>query len=236
MKKVSSIRGIFVVCLFIWLFMLPLVAGASSFDNGVNLMIDKTTFAPGEEIRVGFHASGNWPSDAWIGIIPSGIQHGSEAVNDQHDITYQYIKKRTHGVMVFTAPGEGQWDLRMHDTDSNGREVASVSFTVGSAASVSSDAKLTLSKTVFSPGETIRVEFHGNSNWPSDAWIGIIPSGIQHGSEAINDQHDITYQYLNKRTHGVMEFAAPGPGQWDLRMHDTDSNGREITSVSFTVR
>jgi uncharacterized caspase-like protein len=95
-----------------------------------NLVLEKTVFAPGESIRVEFYASGNWARDAWIGIIPSNISHGSESVNDQHDITYQYIENRTNGAMVFTAPGSGQWDLRMHDTDSNGREVAYISFTV----------------------------------------------------------------------------------------------------------
>jgi len=51
------------------------------------------------------------------GIIPSTTAHGSEIVNDQYDITYQYIESRTSGVMYFKAPGAGKWDIRMHDTD-----------------------------------------------------------------------------------------------------------------------
>jgi len=98
------------------------------------------------------------------------------------------------------------------------------------------DSNLVLEKTVFAPGESIRVEFYASSNWARDAWIGIIPSNISHGSESVNDQHDITYQYIENRTNGVMIFTAPGPGQWDLRMHDTDRNGREVASISFTVR
>ncbi|MFH1148833.1 MAG: hypothetical protein V1736_14170, partial [Pseudomonadota bacterium] len=78
-----------------------------------------------------FSAPGYFARDAWVGIIPSHIAHGSEAENDKYDVTYQYLEKRTSGVLVFQAPKEsGQWDLRMHDTDGNGREVASVSFTV----------------------------------------------------------------------------------------------------------
>ncbi len=233
MKRSPGMRIVTIVCLFVWLLTLPLVVGASSDPS---LRLEKSMFVPGEEIRVNFHASGSWPRDAWIGIIPSNIPHGSEAVNDRHDITYQYIKNRTHGVMVFTAPGPGQWDLRMHNTDNNGQEMAYVSLHVGHATSTIDDSKLWLEKNEFSPGEQIRVTFHASSSWPRDAWIGIIPSNIPHGSEAVNDQHDITYQYIKNRTHGVMVFTAPGHGHWNLRMHDTDSNGREIASVSFRVR
>lgn len=130
MRKTESVRLLAVICILIWMLHLPLVAGAVSYIGGSALSLEKTSFTQGEAIRVQFTASGNWPRNAWIGIIPSHIPHGSESVNDRHDITYQYIEKRTSGVMVFTAPGPGQWDLRMHDTDDNGREVTSVSFTV----------------------------------------------------------------------------------------------------------
>lgn len=130
MRKLGSVRIVMIVSLFIWLLALPLVAGASSHNHEVGLSIEKNSYVQGEDILVRFHASANWPGDAWIGIIPSYVQHGSEEVNDEYDITYQYIEKRTQGMMVFTAPGPGQWDLRMHNTDSEGREISSVSFTV----------------------------------------------------------------------------------------------------------
>jgi len=130
MKKISNIFILTIVCLLSGMVSLPLGAEAVSYEKGIDLTISKTYYAPGEQIRVEFSASGNWVRDAWIGIIPSNIQHGSEAVNDQHDITYQYIEKRTSGSMIFTAPGPGQWDFRMHDTDGNGREVGHISFTV----------------------------------------------------------------------------------------------------------
>lgn len=130
MRKLGNVRILMIVSLFIYLLALPLVAGASSHNQEVGLTIEKTFYAQGEEILVKFHAPAYWPEDAWIGIIPSQIQHGSEEINDAYDITYQYIEKRTHGVMVFTAPEPGQWDLRMHNTDRTGKEISYVSFTV----------------------------------------------------------------------------------------------------------
>ena len=98
-------------------------------------------------------------------------------------------------------------------------------------------ATLRLDKHTFSPNEQVRVHFTAPSGFANNAWIGIIPSRIQHGSENVNDQHDLTYQYLSKRTSGTMVFTAPGsPGSYDFRMHDRDDNGHEVTSVTFTVR
>ncbi|MBN1572372.1 MAG: hypothetical protein JW984_04165 [Deltaproteobacteria bacterium] len=95
---------------------------------------------------------------------------------------------------------------------------------------------LVLNKYSYSPGETITVTFTAPVGYQSNAWIGIIPSHVPHGDEATNDQYDLTYQYLNGMTSGTMVFSAPGvPGSYDLRMHDTDSGGKEVSSVSFVV-
>lgn len=99
--------------------------------SDVQLQLNKTTFAPSEEIIVSFVASSTFASNAWIGVIPSSVAHGSETLNDQHDLSFQYINGRKSGNMVFNAPiKEGSYDLRMHDTDFNGNEVYAVSFEV----------------------------------------------------------------------------------------------------------
>jgi hypothetical protein len=90
--------------------------------------LNKTTFSPGEEIRVSFVALPTKTSNAWIGIIPSQIPHGNELVNDHHDLSYQYLRGGTFGELVFTAPTQtGSYDFRMND---NGKEIASTSFKV----------------------------------------------------------------------------------------------------------
>jgi len=107
------------------------VEGGGVLESEASLSLDKTVFSPGDEIRVYFKAPPGYPEDAWVGIIPSNIPHGSEATNDQHDITYQYLKGRKSGTLIFQAPSQtGSWDFRMNDTDNNGREVAYVSFVV----------------------------------------------------------------------------------------------------------
>jgi hypothetical protein len=198
-----------------------------------SVKLDKTTFACGEEIAVTFTAP-SYPENAWVGIIPSDIPHGDETQNDEHDVAYVYLEKQTSGVLNFFAPGKpGTYDFRMHDTDDNGKEVASISF---EAKVVTEGAELKLDKTIYAPGEEIRLAFTAPTVFGPKAWVGIIPSDVPHGSEDENDQHDVAYKYLDKKTQGLLVFEAPEKaGVYDFRMHDTDDNGNEITHIVFTV-
>ena len=198
------------------------------------LKVDKIHFKPGESIQVHFTAPANLPSNAWVGIIPSTIPHGSESENDKNDLTYQYLSKKTSGTLTFKAPTKpGLYDFRMNDSDSNGKEIATVSFSVGD----STYGSLRLDKYNFKANEGIKVHFIAPASFASNAWVGVIPSKTPHGSESENDKHDLAYQYLSKKTSGTLTFKAPAkPGLYDIRMNDTDNNGKEVTYVTFSVK
>jgi hypothetical protein len=205
---------------------------------GPTLRLDKTRFAPGEEIRVFFTAPPEYATDAWVGLVPSEIPHGDEVVNDRHVGHYEYLRSRAAGVLTFQAPARpGNWDLRMNDTDQQGREVASFGFTVEERRPRGAFAPaLRLAKMFYAPGEEIVISFTAPAAYPENAWIGILPSTVPHGDEAVNDSFDVCYQYLEGRTTGTIRLVAPTqPGRWDVRMHDTDSNGREVASLTFAV-
>ncbi len=214
------------------------VAGTDAPATAASLTLDKEVVTPGESISVQFTTPAEFAANAWIGIIPSAIQHGSESVNDQHDLAYQYLNGQTSGTLTFKAPSQpGSYDFRMHNTDDNGKEVTSVTFTVAGTATPATAVSLTLDKKVVTPGEAIAVQFTTPAGFATNAWVGIIPSDVQHGSESVNDEHDLAYQYLNGQTSGTLTFNAPSqPGSYDFRMHDTDNNGKEVTSVTFTVK
>jgi len=199
---------------------------------GGSLSLDKNAYDPGEEIKVSFNAPQGYANNAWIGIIPSSVAHGSEEENDKHDLAYQYLSGRTSGVLAFYSPMQlGSYDLRMHDSDDNGKEVASVTFSVRVSM-----GSLRLDREAYEPGEEIAVHFEASKGYPRDAWVGIVPSSVPHGSEEENDKHDLAYQYLEKKTAGTLVFQAPlDPGSYDLRMHDTDSDGREVAYTTFSV-
>jgi len=96
---------------------------------------------------------------------------------------------------------------------------------------------MSLEKLVFAPGEEIKLRFFIATTLSSNAWIGIVPSEIPHGSEAENDKHDLTFTYLNGRSEGTLTFKAPAkPGAYDFRLHDTDNNGKELDFLTFEVK
>ena len=49
------------------------------------------------------------------------------------------------------------------------------------------------------------------------AWIGIVPSSVPHGSEVINDQHDVHNKRLEGKISVRLSFPNPGIGQWSIR-------------------
>ncbi len=231
-------------------YLLLFIVGITSFfANAQFINLDKHVYKPGEKILVSFTIERDLPSDAWIGIIPAAVSHGSEAVNDKYDISYQYLKNGTRGTLVFKAPQKvGNYDFRLNDSDKNGKEIAMTAFEVSNSSSLNvkttthsnaspvSPQSLSLEKTQFKPGEMIVLHFTAPSGFARNAWIGIVPSTVKHGSEAVNDKYDLSYKYIEKQTNGVMQFTAPTKtGFYDFRMNDTDANGKEVTSLSFEV-
>ncbi|MEJ2146936.1 MAG: VWA domain-containing protein [Acidobacteriota bacterium] len=198
---------------------------------GGTLTLDKTTYRPGEPIRVQFKAQPSYQQHAWVGLIPSAVAHGSSAENDQHDLAYHYLNGRVDGTLEFRAPNEtGAYDFRMFDAEGTGKETASVSFTVKGDME---KGTIQLDKSSYRPGEKIVVTFTASPDYQTNAWIGLIPSSVEHGSESVNDAHDVAYQYLRGNTSGTFEFKAPDqPGSYDFRMNNA---GLEVGSVSFTV-
>jgi hypothetical protein len=195
--------------------------------------LDQTTFFPGAKIPVSFKAPGALGSSAWIGVVSSDIPHGSSSENDRHDVSYAYVKGLAEGTVNVGGPKKaGSWDVRLHDsTDSDGNEIAFASFKVEIPT-----ADLELHETVYEPGQTVTVSFKVPEGLSTNAWAGVVPSHVPHGSEATNDQHDLQYRYLSGKTSGTFNFTAPEQsGSYDIRLHDTAGNGNEIASVTFTV-
>lgn len=192
--------------------------------------------APGARVKFEFTAPEHLPENAWIGIIPSDVPHGSEAQNDGANRGYAYLSGKTHGSDELRAPAEpGRYDLRMHDTDSDGQEITHAGFEV--AWPDASKAAMKLDRDVFLPGEHMKITFTAGDDFAESAWIGILPASIPHGSEDVNDQHDVGYTYLGGKASGVIEMYAPTEaGSWELRMHDTDADGREVAVTPFSVK
>lgn len=198
-----------------------------------DVQIDKETYFPGEEIQVTAVATGLSDS-AWVGVVPAEIPHGKEQDNDAADLGYFYLSSGKSSLVAPREPGE--YDVRLNSDDDQGQEVASRSFrVVEDPKPVSVPAILWKPEGPVGPGSQIEVAFEAPLSLPEDAWIGVIASGVPHGSEQTNDEVDSDFSYLEGRTRGVVRLQVPpDPGSYDVRMFDTD-NGKEVGSVTFQV-
>lgn len=165
--RVFSVIGMAALVIAVGLF-----AACKGGAPKAKLTLNKMEFKPGEVIVVKYAAMPEYDPSAWIGIIPSSVAHGSEAENDKHDIAYQYLRKSTSGELNFTTPANpGSYDLRMHNTDNNGMEVASVTFKVIGTSQPAAKETATQPKTKaasgkFKTGDPVMVEWKG-SWWPA---------------------------------------------------------------------
>lgn len=206
-----------------------------------DLTLNKTSVMSGETIEVTFVAQEGLDKNAWIGIIPSDTPHGTEKVNDEFDVAYQYLNGKLTGTLTFTAPlTGGNYDFRLNESDvkQDAKELASISFVVEALAQENLPNAIILEKNTFTVGEKMVVNYTSASGMDKNAWIGIIPSEIEHGLEATNDAHDVSYSYLNGRNRATLNMVAPSkPGSYDLRMNESDSkaDAKELTSVTITV-
>lgn len=95
------------------------------------LETDKRNYAPGEDIKVIIEWNGTPDSSAWVGTVPAEIPHGDEYANDDADIEYYYLSDYGPGEYVFETDLEpGKYTVRINENDSEGVELAWVSFTV----------------------------------------------------------------------------------------------------------
>ncbi len=99
-----------------------------------SISLNKTVFDPQEEIMITVDIVVDEMSDAWVGIIPSDVPHGSEAENDDYDLSYFYVINAADNQGTLNAPLEaGMYDVRLFNTDDGqvGIELDSVSIEVG---------------------------------------------------------------------------------------------------------
>ncbi len=216
------------------------VTDTTEVDEDAYVNLDKSVYEPDEIITVEYKALEEFDDNAWIGLIPSEVPHGDEEENDEYDLQYHLIGSELSGEVTFVAPTEpGLYDIRMFTSDLEGVEVTYQTFEVieeGVYDYSAVSAYIDLEKTEFEPGEEIEVKYTISQELSSSAWLGIIPSEIEHGEEEECDNYDLDYEYLGMDLEGSFVFYAPDePGSYDFRLFDSDDSGKEITYTTFTV-
>lgn len=96
-----------------------------------------------------------------------------------------------------------------------------------------------MDKEKYSVDEEIKITVTWEGTPADDTWIGIIPAEVPHGSEEENDQYDTDYRYFVDMKSGdtfVFEYGVMEPGEYTMRINESDAGGAELAWCKFTVK
>ena len=87
------------------------------------------------------------------------------------------------------------------------------------------------------PGKTIQVKWDAPvSQQKSGAWIGVVPAVTPADDKITHDNADLQYKTLDGKSSGKFELRVPnGQGKYELRIYDSETNGKVLASTPFTV-
>ena len=91
-------------------------------------------------------------------------------------------------------------------------------------------------KKTYAPGEAVTLTLDWTGTPDETCWVGLVPADIKHGDEEINDAADLAYLYLGGAEPGSFVFEhALEPGEYTLRVNETDDGGAELAWIAFRV-
>jgi len=203
-----------VLCTVCSLFLLHVLQGNAWANSRVST--DKDTYAQGDQIRVHFSGAPGIGSD-WICIVHAGAP--DTAAGD-----YKYLPEGAgRGVLTFTAPGPGDYEVRAYYNYRRNGYVVSARHTITVNRGWSSRhqqyrrkvhdrSMLSTDREVYTRGDRIRVHFSGAPGLSSD-WICIVRAGAPDTAAGI-------YQYMpNGVREGHLTFRARRPGTYEVRAY-----------------
>lgn len=96
-----------------------------------------------------------------------------------------------------------------------------------------------MGKEEYAVDEPITVTVSWTGNYADDTWIGIIPAETPHGSEETNDEFDVDYRYFpDAQADGTFVFDSITlePGDYTMRINESDAGGAELAWCAFKVK
>ena len=96
------------------------------------------------------------------------------------------------------------------------------------------EIRIEVAKARFHSNESIEVDFTG-PQLDDDAWLGIVPAGIEHGDAEVNIEHRVEFISIGGQTIGSHTFNNPGVGDWTIRLNDSSTRNKELAYIEFSV-
>lgn len=175
-------------------------------------------YGPNKTFTVTFSGAPGNQND-WIGIFKA------DAGNRSY-LNYQYLAGKKSGTLTFAAPVEvGKYNFRMWEAEWT--NMIGVSNQV-SVEYPPATLQPSITSQYIGPNKKISVAYSNAPGFNND-WIGMFKVGAEARSW-------VSYQYLQGKTSGTLEFVAPEvPGQYEFRMWTNEYTAHLITSKSFAI-
>lgn len=202
------------------------------------LFLPRSAFALYELIATTVTLPAHALEAGYVLVVPAGTPHGT--CRDGYGVCKNSAKtnKMKGKTLGIRAPREpGKYEMRLYPSSSGEAiELASVPFEVAPIKYTGKPA-LVLDKTILQREEPFSVVFNADPEWPSKAWIGLMPADAPHGNSKENDKYDLAYKCVQKNKAGAIAFSAPKyTGKYELRMLNGNSRkSKEVAVVAFEV-
>ena len=210
--------------------------GTGGGDDGTGdtslLSSDKSEYADGESVVISY-SGGSGSTRDWIGIFRSGTINGN-CVSEDTYVAWEYTNG-VSGSETFSGLEPGEYQAQLFSDDSYCYISTPISFTVASGGDNGggdTDNVLSMTKTEFTEGESVTVNYNGGTGSDLD-WIGIFPSGALNSSCSSTDAYT-TWQYTNG-TSGSRTFSGLAAGSYQAQLFSDDSYCHVGSPVSFTI-
>lgn len=210
------------------------------------LAVDRgTPYHPQDWIYVAFGVPAQLGGAQWIGLFSADTRAGlSSSRSDGRHVQRQMAYGELSGTLAFRAPDlPGNYEFRLFAAGDSARaELARVPISV--IIDTTGRDKLHLSRSEYTSGEIIELEFAAHSSYlstPTSSAAGVVllragdaEAGVRYGEAAVSAIAD---QSLSGLLSGTLRFTAPSEtGDYVFRMYERRTqDGCQVDSLPVTV-
>lgn len=198
------------------------------------MSLEKEIFTIGEPLKLNVQLeTGRHYGNAWIGLYKAASEAPGGALIEGSRITYQRINLKTE-LLNFTTPSSpGRYEFKLYDRDSGHYQLDQIAFNV-EVPPTPGVMKLAEPSFVVGTPVVLSVKLEPNRHY-GNAWIGLYRKEREASGGGKVDRHRLTYQRVNPKTEQLTFTAPGGPGTYEFRLYDRDSNHYLLDKLDFKV-
>lgn len=209
--------GLFITCFFVFALPQNTIAAIS---------VSKTSFEPGDTIKVSFTDSDNWRD--WIGLYEKGtIQESCQSSPAYKSWEFAFLRSGTVRLKTSADLPPGEYQIQMFQSNSYCHLGTPLNVTIGSNNppanandNTGNNTKALALENSYLVGENIAIEYFTGTGGSRD-WVGIYAQGDLNNSCQRTNKY-LSWQYTNGRA-GTLNFQSLPAGNYVAQLFSDNS-------------